>query len=479
MATEGAAPERGGQRAGDALVGANDEPNRRVLLRGATVLSMDPAVGDFERADILIVGSKIEAVGPDLGGAAEDGQTLIVELGGSIVIPGLQDTHRHSWQNQLRRLLPDIDIDGYVTELHLNLGPNFRPEDIYAGNLISGLGAIDSGVTTVMDFSHNSRSAAHSDAAIEAWFDSGVRAIHASCAPLSGAWDEQWPGDVERIRDQWFSSDDQLVTLRLGLIGRAVPEIQEPVALSADGLQAARDLGLEISVDAMFGLNASAQLEELGEKGLLGPDMTYIHCQDISDKAWQWIADTGGSVSLAPTSDAQLGLASGVTPVQKSLDMGIRPALSVDVECCLTTDLFTQMQVVLNIQRMLAFNARFRGDEDAPSPIPLRDVLDFATVQGAKANGLIDKSGTITPGKEADLVVIGADDFNTMPLNNAVGTVVLAADTRNVEAVFIGGQVRKWDARLVGHDIDRVRALVSESRDYVLSKSGFELDVLS
>ncbi|MDX6653898.1 MAG: hypothetical protein QOH18_599 [Solirubrobacterales bacterium] len=479
MATGGVAPKRGGQRTGDALVGANDEPNRRVLLRGATVVSMDPAVGDFERADILIVGSKIEAVGPDLGEAAADGQTLIVELGGSIVIPGLQDTHRHAWQNQLRRLLPDIDIDGYVTELHLNMGPNFRPEDIYAGNLISGLGAIDSGVTTVMDFSHNSRSADHSDAAIEAWFDSGARAIHASCAPLSGTWDEQWPGDVERIRNQWFSSDDQLVTLRLGVIGRAVPEIQDPVALSAEGLQAARDLGLEISVDAMYGPNASAQLEELGEQGMLGPDMTYIHCQDISDTAWQLIADTGGSVSLAPTSDAQLGLASGVTPVQKSLDMGIRPALSVDVECCLTTNLFTQMQVVLNIQRMMAFSAQFRGEEDAPSPIPLRDVLDFATVQGAKANGLIDKSGTITPGKEADLVVIGADDVNTMPLNNAVGTVVLAADTRNVEAVFIAGQVRKWDGRLVGHDIDRVRALVSESRDYVLSKSGFELDVLS
>jgi cytosine/adenosine deaminase-related metal-dependent hydrolase len=460
-----------------ALLGREEDPTRRILLRGATVVSMDSEVGDHAEADVLIVGSKIAAVGPDLAEAAGNDGTVVLDMVGTIVIPGLQDTHRHAWQNQLRRILPDTDLAGYITELHLRMGPHFRPEDLYAGNLISGLGAIDSGVTTVMDFSHNSRSKAHSDAAIQAWFDSGVRAIHASCGPMAGEWEEQWPGDLPRLRDEWFASDDQLVTLRLGVLGLAAPEIKEPVAMSADNLRDARELGIEISVDGMFGALASAQVEELGEQGLLGPDMTYIHCQDISHRAWELIRDTGGSVALAPTSDAQLGLASGITPVQKALDMGIRPALSVDVECCLTTDMFTQMQVVLNIQRMLAFNARFRGEEAAPDPIPLRDVLDFATVQGAKANGLGDKCGSITPGKEADLVVISADEVNTMPLNNAIGTVVLAADSRNVETVFIGGHVRKWDGSLVGVDLDRVRSKVEESRDYVLSKCGFDLDV--
>lgn len=479
MSTENATKRRGRPEDLAALLDRSDDPNRRVLLRGATVVSMDPEVGDHVRADILIVGSKIEAVGADLGEAASNEDTLVLDLAGTIVIPGLQDTHRHAWQNQLRRILPDTDLAGYITELHVRMGPHFRPEDLYAGNLISGLGALDSGVTTVMDFSHNSRSKAHSDAAIQAWFDSGARAIHASCGPMAGEWEEQWPGDLPRLRDEWFSSDDQLVTLRLGVLGLAAPEIKEPVAMTGESLRNARELGIEISVDGMFGANASAQVEELGEQGLLGPDMTYIHCQDISDRAWELIKETGGSVALAPTSDAQLGLASGITPVQKALDMGIRPALSVDVECCLTTDMFTQMQVVLNIQRMMAFNARFRGEENAPEPIPLRDVLDFATVQGAKANGLGDKCGSITPGKEADLVVISADEVNTMPLNNAIGTVVLSADTRNVEAVFVGGRVRKWDGSLIGVDLARLRAQLEESRDYVLSKSGFELDVMA
>ena len=262
------------------------------------------------------------------------------------------------------------------------------------------------------------------------------------------------------------------------MLCRAVPEIQDPVALSTEGLQLARELDLETSVDGVFGVNASAQLEALGSEGLLGPDMTYIHCQDISDDAWRRIADSGGTVALAPTSDAQLGLASGITPVQTALDYGIRPSLSVDVECCLTTNLFTQMQVVLNIQRMMAFNAGFRGEENAPDPIPTRDVLEFATVQGAKANGLLDKVGTITPGKEADLVAIGADDLNTMPLNNAVATVVLAADTRNVEAVWVAGEVRKWAGKVVGVDLDALRRRLEESRDHVLASSGYELGVV-
>lgn len=461
----------------DALLARGKDRERRVLLRGAAVISMDPAIGDLACGDVLIVGSKIEAVGADLADAARNEDTVVLDLAGTIVIPGLQDTHRHAWQSGLRRILPDVPLRGYFAELHARIGPHFRPEDLYVGNMISALGALDSGVTTVLDFSHNSRTTAHSDAAIQAWFDSGARSIHASSPPMSGAWDEQWPADLRRMRDQWFSSDDQLMTLRLGTMGLCTPDVEGPVALSAERLRQARELDIEVSIDGVFGPGAAAQVEELGEQGLLGPDITYIHCQNLSDRAYELIRDTGGSVALTPTSDAQLGIDSSITPVQKVLDMGIRPALSVDVECCLTTDMFTQMQVVLNIQRMLAYNAQYRGEEDAPAPIPVRDVLEFATIQGARANGLGEKCGSITPGKEADLVVISADQINTMPLNNAVGTVVLGADTRNVETVLVAGTVRKWDGALVGVDVQSVRARVEESRDHVLSKSGFALDV--
>jgi cytosine/adenosine deaminase-related metal-dependent hydrolase len=171
-------------------------------------------------------------------------------------------------------------------------------------------------------------------------------------------------------------------------------------------------------------------------------------------------------------------MGSSVTPVQKALDMGLRPSLSVDVECSLSTDLFTQMRVVLNIQRMQAFARINAGDEDAPAPITVRDVLMFATVDGARANGLLHRSGTITPGKDADLVVISADEINNLPLNHAAATVVLGADARNVEAVLVAGAVRKWGGRIVGHDIDRVRSRITASRDYVMAQAGLQLDVV-
>jgi cytosine/adenosine deaminase-related metal-dependent hydrolase len=461
----------------DALREERGDHDRRVLLTGATVLSMDPDVGDFERADVLLEGSKIAAIQPDLSDAAGDGQAIVVDLQGTILIPGMHDTHRHCWENQFRRLLPDAGLGDYV-EAILALGPHYRPEDIYAGTLISALGAIDSGVTGVLDFCHNSRSAAHSDAAIKAWQDSGARAIHASCAPPNGDWDEQWPNDLRRMRHQHFSSDDQLVTLRIGLLARALPQIQDPIAVTPESLQLARELGLEISLDGVFGDGAAKDIASLHAAGLLGPDITYIHCTDIPEETWRHIADTGGTVSLAVTSDAQLGCLGAIAPVQLALDHGLRPSLSVDVECCLTTDMFTQMQVTLNIQRMLAYNRGFNGDDDAPAPIAARDVLGFATVEGARANGLLGKCGTLTPGKEADLVAIRADDINVLPLNNAVGTVVLGADSRNVDTVFVAGRPRKWRGRLAEHDLATVRRLVTESRDYLIEVSGHSVDIL-
>ena len=462
----------------DGLQDSARDLDRRVLLTGATVLSMDPDVGDFERADVLMEGSKIAAVAPDLSDAAADGQAIVVDLEGTIVIPGMHDTHRHCWENQFRRLLPDAGLGDYVESI-LTLGPCYRPEDIYAGTLISALGAIDSGVTGVLDFCHNSRTGAHSDAAIKAWNDGGVRAIHASCAPPNGDWDEQWPADLRRLREEHFSSDDQLVTLRIGLLARALPQIQAPIAVTPESLRLARDLDIEISLDGVFGPGAAADIARLHDAGLLGPDITYIHCTDIPDETWSRIADTGGTVSLAVTSDAQIGCLGAIPPVQQALDHGLQPSLSVDVECCLTTDMFTQMQVVLNIQRMLAYNRAYRGEENAPAPIAARDVLSFATVEGARANGLLSKCGTLTPGKEADIVAIRADDINVLPLNNAVGTVVLGADSRNVDTVFVAGKPRKWRGQLAEHELSAVRRLVTESRDYLVEASGHKFDVLS
>jgi cytosine/adenosine deaminase-related metal-dependent hydrolase len=163
--------------------------------------------------------------------------------------------------------------------------------------------------------------------------------------------------------------------------------------------------------------------------------------------------------------------------VQKALDRGIRPALSVDVEIALSSDMFTQMRCVLLTQRMQSTQRRYRGDMDAPPFISNRDVLDFATVQGASAVGLASSVGSIAPGKQADLVVVRAEDANNLPLNNAIGTLVQGTDTRNIDSVLVAGRIAKWQGELVGQDLKKLRQQARESRDYLAARAGFSVDV--
>jgi cytosine/adenosine deaminase-related metal-dependent hydrolase len=451
----------------DRLLGLR--PDGLVLLRGATVVTMDPRIGDLAAGDVLIRGSIIEAVGPDLAHEGAGWDAVVVDLKGMIVMPGLVDGHRHCWQNQLRHLICDADIDEYIAMTHGSTALHYRPDDMYIGDLVTLLGALDSGVTCVLDFSHNSRSPEHSDAVFSAYQESGARTVHVSAPPNAGVWAEQFPADLLRLRTTYCAGSGALSTVRMGIDLRRVRPL-------TDLMGYARDHGFAITFDGVMGPPSSAEVEEAGRQGALGPDVTLVHCTDMSDTAWRQIADSGARVTLAPTSDEQLGLADGVPPVQQALDSGIRPSLSVDVEISLSSDMFTQMRCVLLTQRMQATSRRYRGDPAAPAFITNRDVLDFATAQGAADVGLGDVTGTLTPGKQADIVAIRAEDINNLPLNSAIGTIVQGTDTKNVDTVFVAGRPRKWQGELVGVDVSRLRRLAAESRDYLAARAGFSVN---
>jgi cytosine/adenosine deaminase-related metal-dependent hydrolase len=455
---------------------AVDSADRRILIRGATVITMDPEVPDLEAGDILIAGTKIAGVGSNLRLVSQSAGAIVLNAEGMIAIPGLHDTHRHCWQGQLRLMGPNFSLDQYGAVVHELLAPYYRPQDIYAGTLISALSAIDSGVTCLGDFAHNLRSCTHADSAVKAFVDSGVRTVHASSGAFFGEWDRQWPDDMIRLKERWFSSPDGLTTLRLGVLGTRA--LGDSVALSAEKLAFARDLGLHVVADGIIGEESSVLIEELGEAGLLGPDVTFVHCSDISDAAWSIIASSKVRVSLAATSEAQLGIGAAIPPIQRALDHGVRPGLAIDSEVALSPDLFTQMRVLYCCQRMNAHNRRLRGIEPLPDLLNAQDVLEFATVWGAHTNGLLDKTGTLTPGKEADLVLLNPHNYQAVPVNNAIGTVVLAADARMVDTVLIAGKPRKYDGKLIGHDLADVRRLVETSRDYLYAETHRETAVL-
>jgi cytosine/adenosine deaminase-related metal-dependent hydrolase len=436
-------------------------PNQRLLLKGGTVVSMDPEVGNFVAGDVLIEGTKISAVAREV--KAPQG-TQIIDASNTIVIPGFVDSHRHSWEGQLRRIIPNGDLAAYMGVTHQGFARHYRPHDMYVGNLITALGCIDAGITCIIDNSHNSRSTAHSDAAIQALIDSGIRAVHASGAPQTGEWDKQWPQDLARLQKQFFASDDQLVTLRMFS------------GMDRTNWALARRLGIRITTESV---GASREFEEFAAAKLLGADVTYNHCNGWPDSVWRLVRDSGATVNVCPRSDPQYAINEGIPAFQKALDHGVRPGFSIDNETSYGTDMFTEMRVAFNIQRALATNRRSTGDPGAPALVGVRDVLEFATARGAANAGLLQKCGSLTPGKEADVVMIRTDDINLYPSNHAIGTVVAAADIRNVDTVIIGGRIRKRRGAMVGVNMTKFRQLADESRTYLFTKAGYTLNIFS
>lgn len=439
------------------------DPERRILFAGATIVTMDPAHGILHGADLLIEGDTIAAIGR---GLSRDG-AVVVDAAGAVLTPGFVDTHRHAWQTQLRRIMPDVDdLGAYVMSTLAGYAPAYRPKDMYVGTKLAALTAIDSGITCMLDFSHNSRTPEHSDAAIQALIDTGIRGVHASMGPHFGTWDKQWPGDLARLKEEYFAGQDQLLTLRLAAL--ATDEIAGPaLAYGPELARVAQDLGLGVSVDAVFGASSSRAVLEWEEDGLLGPELTLVHATGLTPEAWKAIGESGTTISLAPTSDTQIGLETAVPAIDEALAVGVRPGLSIDVEVALVSDMFTQMRTLHAIQRMRAVNG-VHGTGRQPARITTYDVLDFATLQGARTNGLADVTGSLTPGKKADLLVMRAEDLNNMPLNDAVGTVVLGSDARNISAVLINGEPRKWNGQVLDVDLSALRDEIHASREYVL-----------
>lgn len=447
----------------EAAARAAVNPNHHIVLRGGTIITMDPSIGDFVRGDLHIQGKHVVAVGRELKAPAG---AEIIDATGTILIPGFVDCHRHSWSATFRQIIPNGVIADYMAITHRGFAPYYRPHDMYVGNLVTALGCVNAGITCVIDNSHNSRSSAHSDAAIEALFDSGIRAVHASGPPQFGTWDKQWPQDWTRLQKKYFTSKDQLVTLRA--FG---PANRENWAL-------ARSLGLTIHADGI----SSEVVETFAKDNLLGPDFTFNHASSLTDAAWRLVRETGCNVNVCTRSDAQYGLGSGesagVGGFQKALDFGVQPGFSVDNETSYSTDMFGEMRAAFFIQRALAANRRANKDANAPMPVTVRQILQCATSNGATCAAVLDRAGTLTPGKEADIVMIGADEMNLYPVNNALGTVVQAAGVHNVDTVIIGGSIRKRRGALVGINMPRYRQLVDESRKYLFDKMNYKLDIL-
>jgi 5-methylthioadenosine/S-adenosylhomocysteine deaminase len=474
------------------------EHGRRYVIRGGSVMSMDPKVGDFPQGDVLVDGKKIVAVGKNLhvGGAA------VIDATGRIVMPGFIDTHHHQFETALRSYLADGILindgsgspSGTITyyEYILNkFAPVYRPQDVYINELFGGLSQLDDGVTTVHDVSQIHHSPQHSDAAIKALFDTGRRAAFGYFESAgnfgAGVPGNQYPLDATRIKSQYFSSSDQLVHMIMGgevYLGPGSTDLSWTIG---------RKLGLQIAAHILspFGIRPIFDALAAGTGGNghigIGPDNLFIHMTGMADPAWQKVKDVGAQVSIA--FPIEMNMRHGEPPILKMQSLGMEPSLSVDVECTMTADFFTQMRVCMNMQRMIVNqmvleqgdfyppNQWPKPDPSLPPLLTTRDVLRYGTMNGAKALRLDDKVGSLTPGKEADIIILDATALNVAPLNQVPGAVVSLMDRTNVETVIVAGKVRKWKGKLLNVNINKLRHDLENSRDYIFAAAGIPQDL--
>ena len=493
-------------------------PGRRYVIRGGAVMSMDPNVGNFPKADIMIEGKTIVAIGPNLpaGGGTQ------IDASGRIVMPGFIDTHHHQFETALRSFLADgvliNDLSGspsgtttYYEYILNKFAPVYRPQDVYINELFGGLSQLDAGVTTVHDVSQISHTPAHSDAAIQALIDTGRRAAFGYFESAgnfgAGVPGNQYPQDADRIYSTWFSpnnlSSNGLVHMIMG------GEVYLGAASTDQSWTIGRRLGLQIAAHILspFGIRPIFDALAAGTGGNghigIGPDNLFIHMTGMSDTAWQKVKNAGAQVSLAVP--IEMNMRHGMPPILRMQNLGMEPSLSVDVECTLTADFFTQMRSCMNLQRVLVNQMILdspNGNQNLPDPLdwglpqsavtapppsfpyfpkppagipaPLttRDVLRYATMNGAKALRLDQKVGSLTPGKEADIIILDATAINVAPLNQVPGAVVSLMDRTNVETVIVAGTVRKWKGRLLDVNVDKLRRDLENSRDYIFSAAG-------
>jgi cytosine/adenosine deaminase-related metal-dependent hydrolase len=453
----GTALAQGADTAADAEL-ARLQGARRILLKGGVVLSLDRQVGDFARADVLIEDGKIREVRPDI--AVSGDAVAVIDAANRIVIPGFVDTHSHSYQGLLRNILTNGVLNpDYNRDIQNNLTLIYQAADAYAGVLITALGLMDMGTTTIVDISQVSHTPEHSDACIRALQDSGIRAVYAYYRGAGPA--AQFPRDITRIQRTYFNSKDQLLTLALG------------TSIDAKLYGLAREVG----VPAVLHINnLSAQILELGRAGLLRSGDEYIHCTHLNDAAWRLIKDTGGHISLSVQIEMAMG--QGLPAIQEALDHGVRPSLSSDHGATVAQDFFTVMRSAFTLQHLQLFQRAFAGEQNLPARLSPRDMLEFATIEGARCANLESKIGSLTPGKEADVVLLAADRINIWPLNNAPGVVVNLMNPSHVETVLIGGKVKKWRGNLVGVDVPRVLGQAAAARDGLLRRAGFPMNLL-
>ncbi len=441
--------------------------NERKLIRAGCVVTMDERLGVLPRGDILIDDGKIVEVAPRID--AQDVE--VIDASSTIVMPGFVDSHRHTWQAAMRGITADWSLTDYVRGIRFRAAGAYRPDDMYASQYAGALEALDAGVTTVIDYCHNILSPEHAYESIRGLRDTGIRALwcygfnHAPTAAPFFEDAEQRARFAHEIAGKQFSSKDDLLTL--GIAPEELPFLSPET--SELEFRTARELDARITQHAnclRFGKDP-LEAARLAQRGLLGPDVLLVHMGYSTDEEWQKVADAGASVSFTPETELQMGM--NISPTALVRRFGILPSIGVDIVSNNSGDMFFPIRLALQVERAIA-NLAIAENGEMPEGVTVtcREALEWGTIGGARAAGLEDRTGSLSPGKAADIVLIRTGDINLAAWNDKdpIASVVLQAHPGNVDTVLVAGNIAKRNGRLLA-DVTNARRLVTEAQQHV------------
>jgi 5-methylthioadenosine/S-adenosylhomocysteine deaminase len=447
------------------MTAAEPRPGQPVVFRNATVLTVDDSHTILTGADVLVNGERIAAVGPAL--AVGEG-TAEIDATGGIVMPGMIDTHRHMWQTAMRGYGADWTLTQYFVYYYLNWGKKFRPQDIYAGNLLAAIESIDAGVTTTVDWSHGLQTIDHAEAATDALEEVPGRFVLGYGNIHQGSWEWSTTPEFRDFYTRRFDGKGDMLGFQIAFDVPGDESFPEKATF-----EVARELGVPVTTHAgVWAVTTDVGINQMFDNGFCTPGTIYVHASSLSADSYHKIAATGGFASVSTESECSAG--QGYPPTWKLRKYGIPISLSQDTSVWWSGDIFAAMRATLNADRAMEhFEAHAEGKTVTNHYLRAENVVEYATRGGAKVLGLDSVIGSVEPGKKADLVLVKNDNSPvSFPVLHPYGHVVFQAQRGDVHTVLVNGKVVKYDHKLVGVDLGKARQAIDATISYLQAEHG-------
>lgn len=430
------------------------DANWDMLVLGGTVLTMEPGSKPIKNGAVAVADGRVAAVGPaeELLELAPSGE--ILNAGNCLILPGLVNTHSHLAMTLLRGIADDLPLKQWLEE---HIWPveadHMNRESVRLGTELAAAEQLLAGVTTTTDMYF------FGDEVSSVLAEAGMRAVVAESmigfpTPRCATTDEM----LEKQRQMLDAfRDHPLITPSVAA--------HSPYSVSAADLVREAELAEEYGVPMQIHLSETTWevenlLEEKGRSpvayladlGVLSERTVAAHCVHVSPEDIEILADFEVGVAHNPVSN--LKLASGIAPVPAMVEAGIKLGLGTDGAASNNTlDLMRDMQLTALIHKAVSRD---------PTALPARTMLEMITSGGAQVLGLADRIGSLTEGREADLICVAVDGAHSAPMYDPFSHLVFAARSADVRHVVVRGKIVVRNQQLQTLDLERIEAQARE-----------------